>query len=163
MRLRSFVPSFCSASAPTWWLVMHSPSGEMNDPEPPLLKRMEAFWSFSSHCFVGSNLCFFSCARGGLLNSHMPSWALAAGARARAAISASSGRRRHRSIQTLLVRENQTSDEYLGDGRRELLDSMLWRAEREPLRASRPTKRDPLGGRSGEDGLAIRPLRPRVA
>ena len=45
----SLVPSFCRASAPTWWLVRTRPSAETNEPDPPLLKRTEAFCRWSSH------------------------------------------------------------------------------------------------------------------
>src|SRR5262249_48609003 len=57
-----------------WWLVTMSPSAETKPPEPPLLKRTEAFWACSSQASVRSKLYFSlrSC-RGGLFSSHMPS------------------------------------------------------------------------------------------
>src|SRR5262249_29538973 len=64
----------------TWWLVMTRPSGETKEPEPPLLKRTEDFWTCSSQSLEGSkpylSLRIF---RGGLLNSHRPSSAGAGG------------------------------------------------------------------------------------
>src|SRR5579864_4330167 len=57
-----------------WWLVTTRPSGETKLPEPPLLKRIEAFCTFSSQGAVISKLYFcLSRARGGWLTSHMPS------------------------------------------------------------------------------------------
>src|SRR5205809_4660325 len=62
---------------------MTSPFAEMNEPLPPELKRTLAFWRCSSHCGVGSKLYFsFSCLSGGALNSHIPSSAAAAAAKA---------------------------------------------------------------------------------
>src|SRR5205809_7872557 len=53
---------------------MTSPSAETNDPEPPLLKRTDDFWTCSSHWSVGSKPYFsLRILRGGSLNSHMPS------------------------------------------------------------------------------------------
>src|SRR5438552_3297230 len=56
---------------------MTRPSAETNEPEPPLLKRTDDFWTCSSHASVTSKPYFsLSCLRGGWLNSHMPSSAL---------------------------------------------------------------------------------------
>src|SRR6266566_4495612 len=57
-----------------WWLVAIRPSGETKPPEPPLLKRTDAFWSCSSQASVRSKSYFFlSSCRGGSVSSHMPS------------------------------------------------------------------------------------------
>src|SRR5207302_1343007 len=57
---------------------MTRPSADTNDPDPPLLKRIEERWRWSSHSSDGSksyrSLRIF---RGGLLKSHMPSSARA--------------------------------------------------------------------------------------
>src|SRR5437764_15392158 len=53
---------------------MTRPSGETNEPEPPLLKRTDDFWTCSSHWSVTSKpYLSLRYLRGGLLNSHMPS------------------------------------------------------------------------------------------
>src|SRR5262249_28043182 len=68
------------ASLATWWFVMIRPLGDTNEPDPPLLKRMDDFCTCSSQAADGSKLCL-SCnsLRGGLVNSHMPSSAEAFG------------------------------------------------------------------------------------
>src|SRR5262249_10941464 len=59
---------------------MISPSGETKEPEPPLLKRMDDFWTCSSQGAEGSKPCFsWRSFRGGVVNSHMPSSAEAFG------------------------------------------------------------------------------------
>ena len=65
--------TFSRSPAPTWWLVMTRPSGETKLPEPPELNRTLERRTCSSHLSVGSKSYFLSCARGGLLNNHMPS------------------------------------------------------------------------------------------
>src|SRR4051794_7468885 len=53
---------------------MTRPSAEMNEPEPPELKRTDAFCKCSYQASGLSKPYFcLSCLRGGLLNSHMPS------------------------------------------------------------------------------------------
>src|SRR3954464_8827264 len=61
-------------SAPTWWLVITSPSGETNEPEPPLLNRTAAERRCSTQPAGGSkpyrSLSAFS---GRLSKTHIPS------------------------------------------------------------------------------------------
>src|SRR4051812_10602288 len=53
---------------------MTRPSGETNEPEPPLLKRTEDFCTCSNQPGGGSKPYFsWRILSGGLLNSHMPS------------------------------------------------------------------------------------------
>src|ERR1051326_3807054 len=53
---------------------MTRPSGETNEPEPPLLKRTDDFMTWSYQALSFSKLYFsLSCLTGGLLNSHIPS------------------------------------------------------------------------------------------
>src|SRR5262245_20123399 len=57
-----------------WWLVTISPSGETNEPDPPLLKRTDAFWARASQSGVRSKpYLALRWSRGGSLTSHMPS------------------------------------------------------------------------------------------
>src|SRR5262245_22643555 len=57
-----------------WWFVTTRPCGETKEPEPPLLKRTEAFWTCSSQPSGGSNWYLsLRIFRGGLLNNHIPS------------------------------------------------------------------------------------------
>src|SRR5215471_13017190 len=57
-----------------WWLVTISPSDETKPPDPPLLKRTDAFCACSSQASVRSkSYFFFSSDRGGSFSSHMPS------------------------------------------------------------------------------------------
>src|SRR5262249_60436527 len=73
---------------PTWWLVITRPSAETNEPEPPLLKRTDDFWTCSSHLSVASKLYFsLRYFLGAWLNSHMPSSANAGGVTSSAAAS----------------------------------------------------------------------------
>src|ERR1700675_4513564 len=61
-------------SRPTWWLVNRRPSGEINDPEPPLLKRTEASWMCFRNWSVTSNPYFCLTAwEGNWFTSHLPS------------------------------------------------------------------------------------------
>src|SRR6516162_6250618 len=65
-------------SEPMWWLVIARPLGETKEPEPPLLKRMEAFMARSRQASVRSKSYFFlSRSFGRLLRTHMPSSARA--------------------------------------------------------------------------------------
>src|SRR5207237_10452695 len=61
-------------SAQTGRFVKVRPSGETNDPEPPLLKRSDDSRTWSSHCWVGAKpyLAWTFCL-GKALYSHMPS------------------------------------------------------------------------------------------
>src|SRR6516164_5376274 len=53
---------------------MTRPLGEMNEPDPPLLKRTDDFCTCSSHSGVASKPYFFlSNSFGRWLNSHIPS------------------------------------------------------------------------------------------
>src|ERR1700736_3661471 len=53
---------------------MTRPSGDTNEPEPPLLKRTDDFCTCSSHLSEGSKpYLSLRTLRGGLLKSHMPS------------------------------------------------------------------------------------------
>src|SRR5262249_5707696 len=57
-----------------WWLVSTSPPDETKLPDPPLLKRTDAFWTRSNQALSRSKPYFFwRTSRGGLVNSHMPS------------------------------------------------------------------------------------------
>src|SRR5579884_4346352 len=57
-----------------WWLVTISPSAETKLPEPPLLKRTDAFWARSNHSSVRLKPCLsLRYWRGGSLSSHIPS------------------------------------------------------------------------------------------
>src|SRR5262245_1833908 len=61
-------------SEATCWLVITSPRGETNDPEPPLLKRSDARRTLSSQPSLSFKPRFFSsCARGTMLNGQQPS------------------------------------------------------------------------------------------
>src|SRR5689334_24126029 len=72
---------------------MTRPSAETNEPEP-CGKRIDDFCTCSSHLSEMSKLYLsLRCLAGGLVNSHMPSSARAAGARSRAARSAPQVRR----------------------------------------------------------------------
>src|SRR5579883_2560585 len=64
--------------APRGCLVKVNPSGETNEPEPPLLKRTEPNRTASSHCWLGSKpYLAWTFSLGKALKSHMPSSAQA--------------------------------------------------------------------------------------
>jgi hypothetical protein len=91
-RFFSFVLSFCSASEPTWWFVMTSPSAETKDPDPPLEMRTEERMRCSAHFGSGVNPYFLvKWSTGSRLNSHMPSSA-GSGELATGIVSAIAGR-----------------------------------------------------------------------
>src|SRR5437588_308086 len=57
-----------------WWLVTTRPSGETKEPEPPLLKRTDAFWTCSNQPLGGAKpYLSLSNLRGGRLGNHIPS------------------------------------------------------------------------------------------
>src|SRR5437764_1090960 len=74
MSLLTMPVSRWRAVRPTWWLVITRPSAEMNEPEPPVLKRTDDLCKWSSHLSVASKPYFFlSSSLGGLLKSQRPS------------------------------------------------------------------------------------------
>ena len=74
IEVESWLLSFCTESAATWWLVTSKPSGETNPPDPPLLSRTEASIARFTHSSVRSKPYFsLSCCLGGLLSNHIPS------------------------------------------------------------------------------------------